>query len=239
MQSRKFATSLFKALDLLTLLSPHGTRLNVKEVAAAMSLPRSSALRLLDSLIHYNLVGRDAERQYHVTEQFKQWRMGDWNEQEAARLRPLMKRLCADVEELILLGRLEGRHISYVHMEEPRRRVRVTAPVGKNYELQVTAMGKLVMGQRPDLIPSDCSAKLKKEIAEAKKAHFAWNIRESEPDLITWATWAGPASAQTHLLVVAWPDFRFSEESLRKIKKIIREESAKIGPFALFQDTKK
>ena len=83
------------------------------------------------------------------------------------------------------------------------------------------------------------TARDEKEIDEAKKAHFAWNIRESEPDLITWATWAGPASAQTHLLVVAWPDFRFSEESLRKIKKIIREESAKIGPFALFQDTKK
>jgi DNA-binding IclR family transcriptional regulator len=236
MSSRKFATSLFKALDILTLLSSNGARFKIKEIVGALALPRSSVLRMIDSLMHYGLVERDADREYHVTKQFQQWRMGDWNEQQVALLRPMMKRISVEVEELALLGILEGRHIRYVHFEEPHRRVRVAPPMGKRYDLEVTAMGKLLMSQRPDLIPSNCSAKLKKEIEEARRNNFAWNIRESEPDVITWATWAGTPSTLTHLLVVAWPDFRYAPESLAKAKAIIKDEASTIGPFALFQN---
>jgi len=238
MDSRKFATSLFKALDLLTLLSSRGRRMSVAHIVDVMGLLRSSILRLLDSLIHYGLVDRDSERQYYVTTKFQHWRMADLNEQQIARYRPAMQRISMEVEEMALLGRFEGRSIRYLHCEEPKRRVRVSPPMGKRYDLEVTAMGKLIMSQRPDLIPHNCSEKLKREIEEAGRLHYAWNIRESEPDIITWATWLGNASVLTPLLVVGWPDSRYTEASLQKAKAILEEESGKVGPFAMFQEVR-
>lgn len=234
MDSRKFATSLFKALDLLTLLSSRGRRMSVAQIVDAMGLPRSSVLRLLDSLIHYGLVDRDSERQYHVTTKFQHWRMADLTEQQIARFRPTLQRISLEVGEMAVLGRLEGRSIRYLHCEEPNRRVRVAPPMAKRYDLEVTAMGKLIMSQRPDLMPDNCTDKLKEEVLNAGKSHYSWNIRESEPDIITWATWLGEASVLTPLLVVAWPDSRFSDSSLLKAKTILEEESKKIGPFAMF-----
>lgn len=238
MSSQKLATSLFKALDLLTLLSSRGRRLNIYHIVEAMQLPRSSVLRILDSLMHYGLVGRDSERQYFLTTKFKQWRTQDFNDQQVLCFTPMMQRISHEVGELVLLGRLEGRGIRYLHCEEPQRRVRVSPPMNKSYNLEVTAMGKLAMSQRPDLVPEHCAKKLKQEIEEAERSHCAWNIRESEADVITWATWLGEASILTPILVVAWPDSRFTKASQRKALAILKEESEKVGPFEIFQNPK-
>jgi len=234
MNRRKLSTSLFKALDILTLLGSHRKGLRINEIVDSMLQPRSSLLRYLDSLSYYGLIERDAQRRYVVTAKFRDWRLEDVSEQEVVRLTPLMKRLAKEVGETVLLGRLEGNRVSYLHFEEPICRVRVSPPMDKQYPLEVMAMGKLVMSQRADLVPEDCSDELRAEIDEASVSHVARNLRESEPGIITWGTWLGRPSALSSLLVVAWPDFRFSEESLELVKSILREESAKVGPFALF-----
>ena len=61
-ESRSLATSLFKALDLLGLLNARTSGIGIAGIVEEMGLPRSSLLRMLDSLAHYGFVERDEAR---------------------------------------------------------------------------------------------------------------------------------------------------------------------------------
>ena len=86
------------------------------------------------------------------------------------------------------------------------------------------AMGKLALTVRPDLLPDKPTPHLKKEIQAAEEEGSAWNRGDSEDGIIAWGTWLGDPSPLTPMLAVTWPDFRFSEKALRKVKKLLREE---------------
>ena len=225
METKHLATSLFKALDVLTLVSSKGTAgASITEVVDGMGLPRSSLIRMLDSLIHYGLVERLADRRYAVTPKFYDWKAEDTNGQLVKQFNPLMKRITEEVGEMTVLGRLVGRRIEHIHYVEPEIRVRVIPPVGRSFQLHTMAMGKLALTVRPDLIPDKPTPRLKKEIQAAEEEGCAWNRGDSEDGIIAWGTWLGDPSPLTPMLAVTWPDFRFSEKALRKVKKILREE---------------
>ena len=224
MESKHLATSLFKALDVLTLVSSRASSgVLIAEVVEGMALPRSSIIRMLDSLIHYGLVERLPNRRYVVTTKFYDWKAEDVSGQWVRQFDPLMKKLTKEVGEMTVLGRLVGRRIEHLHYVEPEIRVRVTPPVGRNFQIHTMAMGKLALTVRPDLFPDTVSARLKKEIKAAAEEGCAWNRGDSEDGIIAWGTWLGDPSPLTPMLAVTWPDFRFSEKALRKVKKILRE----------------
>ena len=96
-------------------------------------------------------------------------------------------------------------------------------PTGRVFAIERMAIGKLVLSQRPDLVPDGCSEASLAEIEKAGKQGFAWNRGESEEGIVAWGTWIGEPSALTPMLAVTWPDFRYSEESLEKVKAILRK----------------
>lgn len=223
-ESRSLATSLFKALDLLGLLNARTSGIGIAGIVEEMGLPRSSLLRMLDSLAHYGFVERDEARVYRVTSKFRDWRLEDGDERLKTRHRSLMRRIADEVGEMAVLGRLQGRRILHVSHEEPDCRVRVIPPEGRTFAIDRMAMGKLILSQRPDLVPNDCSEGLLAEITKAGKEGFAWNRGESEEGIIAWGIWLGEPSPLTPMLAVTWPDFRFSEDSLAKVKEIMGSE---------------
>lgn len=233
-ETRQLATSLFKGLDLLSLIAAESGGLGIQELVAAMSLPRTSLLRLLDSLIHYGLVERVEDRRYVVTQAFRDWRRSDPDQLLRDRFAPMMRRITDQLGEMTTMGRLSGREFMHVHCEEPDCRVRVTPPLGRRFAIEKMAMGKLVLGVRPDLIPEGTSPEFRKELDAIKNQGFAMNLAESEDAIVAWATWLGKPSPLTPLFAVTWPDFRFSEESLERAVRLLEEESAKVGPFPLF-----
>lgn len=221
METRGLATSLFKALDTLNLLSSRAGGAVIGEIVSEMNLPRSSLIRILDSLIHYGLVERDADRRYRVTSKFRDWRKEDRDEQLVAQYQPLLRQIADEVGEMAVLGRLQGRRLRHLHYEEPACRVRVVPPVGRSFAIEKMAMGKLALSQRPDLIPDDCSAPLLREIEAAGKDGFAWNRSESEEGILAWGTWLEEASPLSPMIAVTWPAFRFSEKALATVKRIL------------------
>jgi DNA-binding IclR family transcriptional regulator len=226
METRHLATSLFKALDVLTVVHAGGCAgVSIGEVVEAMSLPRSSLIRMLDSLIHYGLVERTPDRRYAVTATFHDWKSEDADGQLIKTYIPLMKQITSEVGEMTVLGRLVGRRIAHLHYEEPDSRVRVIPPVGRQFLLHTMAMGKLMLTVRPDLMPENVPQKLKKEIALAGREGFAWNRGDSEEGIVAWGTWLGEPSPLTPLLAVTWPDFRFSEKALSKVQRILKHHS--------------
>lgn len=221
-ESRSLATSLFKSLDLLGLLNARANGLSIAVIVEEMGLPRSSLLRMLDSLAHYGFVERDGARVYRVTSKFRDWRVEDGDERLKARYRPLMRRIADEVGEMAVLGRLQGRRMGHISHEEPNCRVRVIPPEGRTFAIDQMAMGKLILSQRPDLVPIDCSKMSLAEIEKAGKEGFAWNRGESEEGIIAWGTWLEEPSPLGPMLAVTWPDFRFSEDSLAKVKAILK-----------------
>ncbi len=220
-ETKGLATSLFKALDTLNCVSAHAEGVGIAAIVAEMGLPRSSVIRILDSLIFYGLVERDGEKRYRVTPKFRDWRREDRDDQLVAAYRPLMRRIADEVGEMAVLGRLRGRQIYHIHYEEPDCRVRVTPPVGRNFPIETMAMGKLALSQRPDLAPSALSKRARSEIAEAGRLGFAWNRGESEDGIVAWGTWLEAASPLAPMIAVTWPDFRFSDAALKKVKRLV------------------
>ena len=209
---------------MLGLLNARTSGIGIAGIVEEMGLPRSSLLRMLDSLAHYGFVERDEARRYRVTSKFRDWRVEDGDERLKTRFRSLMRRIADEVGEMTVLGRLQGRRIRHISHEEPDCRVRVIPPEGRTFAIDRMAMGKLILSQRPDLVPNDCSEGLLAEITKAGADGFAWNRGESEEGIIAWGTWLGEPSPLTPMLAVTWPDFRFSEDSLAKVKEIMGSE---------------
>jgi DNA-binding IclR family transcriptional regulator len=221
METRGLATSLFKALDTLNLLSSRSDGALIGEVVSEMGLPRSSLIRILDSLMHYGLVERSLERRYRVTSKFRDWRSEDRDEQLVSKYRPLLRKIADEVGEMAVLGRLQGRRIFHLHYEEPDCRVRVVPPVGRAFAIEKMAMGKLALSQRPDLVPEGCSSELREEIARVGKDGFAWNRSESEEGIIAWGTWLEEPSPLSPMIAVTWPSFRYSDRGLAQVKGLL------------------
>lgn len=221
METKGLATSLFKALDTLNLLSARSGGVRIGEVVTEMNLPRSSLIRILDSLIYYGLVERDGERRYCVTSKFRDWRTEDRDEQLISRYRPLLRKIADEVGEMAVLGRLQGRRIFHLHYEEPDCRVRVVPPVGRAFAIEKMAMGKLALSQRPDLFPESCSGAVQEEIKMAGEDGFAWNRSESEEGIVAWGTWLDRPSPLSPMIAVTWPSFRYSDEALDQVKKLL------------------
>ena len=224
--SRGLATSLFKALDVLSMLSVREEGLAIREVVEGMGLPRSSLIRILDSLIHYGLVERGADKRYRVTGKFREWRISNRDEELVDSRLDFMKRIAGDIGEMAILGQLQGRMIRHLHYEEPDCRVRVAPPIGRKIPLERMAMGKLALSQRPDLLRVGSPKKLILEIELAKETGEAWNRGESDEGIIVWGTWLGEPSPLTPMIAVAWPDFRYSEKALVKVRRLLASFSS-------------
>ena len=137
-----------------------------------------------------------------------------------------MERIASEVGEMAILGQLQGRGIRHLHYEEPDCRVRVAPPIGRKIPLERMAMGKLVLGQRPDLLPTGSPKNLIREIDLAKETGEAWNRGESEEGIIAWGTWLGEPSPLTPMIAVTWPDFRYSEGALAEVKRLLTRFSS-------------
>ena len=96
------------------------------------------------------------------------------------------------------------------------------------YPLHRTATGKLLLSQRPDLAAKLNDRRLQAEIELARTKGIAWNHRESDPNIIAVAVWAGLPSSTTPVICIKWPVFRFSEPKATRALATIRRVLAKL-----------
>lgn len=221
METRGLATSLFKALDALGVVSARSGGVRIGDIVDEMQLPRSSLIRILDSLIHYGFVERGDDKRYRVTSKFRDWRLADRDERLVETYRPVMRRISDEVGEMAVLGRLRGRQIHHLHYEEPDCRVRVTPPVGRSFAIEKMAMGKLALSKRPDLVPASVAQKTLDEIEAAGRTGYAWNRGESEDGIVAWGSWLEEDAPIAPMIAVTWPDFRYTDEALGRVKSIL------------------
>jgi DNA-binding IclR family transcriptional regulator len=222
---RRFATSLLKALDLLTALARRPEGQTVPELVAHLRLPRTSILRMLATLEHYGLVAQDG-RLWRTTERFYEWGRRETHHELQRRYHRALRAIAARVGELVELGVGEGGGVRYIDWVQADHPITVDPRKSSLYPLHRTATGKLILSQRPDLAAAVRDAHLQAEIAAAGRLGVAWNRQESDPNLVAVATWAAPPGPSAPVICVKWPFFRFTEAAAKRALVWIRRELA-------------
>ena len=226
MNAKALSTSLLRGLDVLSLIARAEEGLSIGEIGNRLSLARTTALRFVVTLQQYGLVEKTGSR-YGITSRFSDWTQHDYHDVLKSRYRKTLESIGRQVEELTFIGIVEGANVRHVDYVQAAHAIVVDPNPLKHHPLERTAMGKLVIGQRADLLASVAGNQpLLKEIQEASQRGVAWNRGETSPDLMVVATWAASPSAISPMIGIAWPKFRFSKSAARAALDIIRSQLA-------------
>ena len=192
-----------------------------------LKLPRTSILRMLSTVELYGLVVRQ-ENSWRTTERFYDWCSRDMHREIKERYHESLRLIADEVDELVELGVSEGGGVRYIDWVQAEHAISIDPLKSSLYPLHQTATGKLLLSQRPDLCETISERALLAEIALARTSGVAWNRRESDPNIMAVATWAGAPSGLTPVICVKWPFFRFSEARAKQALAIIRRTLAKL-----------
>lgn len=141
-----------RALDVLTLVAESDQELRLTQVAAALTLPKSSALRYLRTLSSAGFLHHDpSSDRYGMGTRL--WELG-----QRARGRrsirqlamPVMRDLRDLFDETVNLAVLDGLEIVYIELFESRRGLRMQTTLGAREPVYSTALGKALLAFLPE-----------------------------------------------------------------------------------------
>jgi IclR family acetate operon transcriptional repressor len=137
-----------RALDILEALATAGAPLGVSALAHTTGLPVGTIHRLLRTLAARGFVRQEPSRDYALGPAlFRVGRAG--NRAIAAPARPYLARLVEISGETANLAVLEGDHVVYVAQVPSPHRLRMFAEVGRHVLPHSTAVGKVLLADRP------------------------------------------------------------------------------------------
>jgi IclR family pca regulon transcriptional regulator len=143
---RYFIQSLAKGLAGLQAFTDIGRPLILSELAQAVGITNTAALRLCYTLTELGFIRRDSQKQYHLTPNVL--RLGypaiccsDWHDIAKYYLEQLFK----EVRETVGLSILEGAYIMYVIRITEREYMPLDIRIGTRLPVYCTAMGKVMM----------------------------------------------------------------------------------------------
>lgn len=143
------ADRLFQSIELLSTNGPTG----LMEISAQLGLNKSTAHRVLNSLIYMGYVKQDeTTSKYSLT--FKIWEIAN---QALGQLdiidlaRPYLKKLVASTGETVHLVQLNGIAAAYIDkVEAYQNPVRLVSKIGQSIPLYCSGVGKALLAEMPD-----------------------------------------------------------------------------------------
>lgn len=141
-----------RALEVLTLVAESDQELRLTQVATAMALPKSSALRYLRTLSAAGFLHHDPSTdRYGMGTRL--WELG-----QRARGRRSIRQLATPVmrdlrdlfDETVNLAVLDGPEIVYIELFESRRGLRMQTTLGAREPVHSTALGKALLAFLPE-----------------------------------------------------------------------------------------
>ena len=143
--------TLQRGLNILELLSEHPDGLELHEIARALTLPKSTAHNLMQTLLAMRYVRLTPAARYQLT--LKTFEVGAAVAQGTdvgQVLRQYMMKAFAECNETMHCGVLAGRKVLYIDKIESTRSIRMASHVGIRMPLHATAMGKAFLAAMDD-----------------------------------------------------------------------------------------
>ena len=227
-QNRAIASSFLKGLDLMTVLARRPEGISMSILVRKLNLPRTSILRMLNTLQGYGLVAKSG-RVWCATNQFYEWCSRDTQTELTLRYQGTIRAVAAEIGELVELGIGEASGVRFIYWNQRDESGTLDPLKSGIHPLHRTAAGKLVLSLRPNSVVDPSTPKLLDELAEARATGIAWNLRESDPNVVAVATWAGAPSMATPIICIKWPFYRFTPEKAQRGLAIVRSELARLN----------
>lgn len=238
--------SVDNALRVLLMLRTRA-QLRVTEVSDELGIARSTAHRLLGTLVHHGFVRQEvrghAYRPGPVLVEIALASSGQSDIRPVAR--PHITRLAADLHETVSILALEGDHVRFLDGVESDQPVRVTARTGALMPAHSTSGGKVLLAELPpshlrSLYPAGPQAvtdrtitdlrALEDELAAVRKEGFATNLGENEAGLSALAVPVRDAKGVVRAaLIVSLPASRLRPVQIPQLVSRLHDTAAGIG----------
>lgn len=216
-------STVFKALDALTILTARDEGIPLPDLALALNQPRTNVVRLVRTLQNYGFVACRGRR-WMATATFRRWSTpSDRHLEFRRRYQSTLAALAATTGELVMLGLHEGNGIIHIDaIQSAHRLCRMPAP-GIRHSLRFSALGKLALSRRPDLAIKFPEPAFQAELDEIRRTGVAWNRLAPIRGLVGMAIPGFTNLPTEPMLAITWPEARFNEEAAANARQAARE----------------
>jgi len=227
-----------RALDLLMCFSQDEPALSLTRLAEQVSVPKSTAHRLLTTLENKRFVTRNKStgmyqlgfRFLEMAALLRETDMEHWAQ-------PYLEALSAECGETVDLAVLDGAHVIYLQVVESSQRVKLAVAVGQRLPAFCTASGKAFMAFLPaaqveQILAEGLSrytehtkvsrAELEEDLRVTRERGFGISEQEYERDINAVA--APILNDEGHpvaVIAIAGPSFRLSRERMLELGQSI------------------
>lgn len=187
------AQTLAKALDILFAIAATGTQLSVSEIASQVSIPESTAYRLLRTLEQNGIVERKVKGKISLG--FRILDLARCLYQEIDRelfiiARPIMEKLTEECGETSVLMVRSGLHVVCIQSVESQRPIHFSLPNGRILPLHLSASGKAILAFENQAIidhvlkDSNNLAAVKADLDRIRQQGYSVTVAEIDEDVM-------------------------------------------------------
>lgn len=237
-----------RVLNILNLLSINTDGLTLTEISKAISVPKSTLYPILQTMTDMNYIqlGKDSFRYKLGISTFCIGSSYSQDEYMLEFVKPIMKEVVTEIEEICQMGILEGSNVLYVLKEEPKvgLDIRIITRVGKRIPAYCTALGKALLSNSDieevkklypkGLIPytentiTDFDV-LNNQLSTIRIEHIAKEYEEITKGLCCYAVPLESNGNVVAALSVSIPSFRVTTEKLTLVTELLLNARKQFG----------
>lgn len=227
--------SVKRTFDILEYISQNGNLVRLNDIAHALQLQKTTVHNFLNTLKELGYVEQDElTPRYRLTSKLQDLYVPVSTIPILKnKLRPALEQITKQTGETSYLSVQMGTFFRHELISEPRRSVRISLELNKDFGMLKTAIGKVFMANSVHLqnallenLPETEKLKLVSELKQILNLNYALDLEEFETDLNCVAIPIKEQQRVVAVLGVSGPAFRFGKEEMLNAVKILNDISA-------------
>lgn len=224
--------SVKRVFEILEYISQNGNLVRLNDIAHALQLQKTTVHNFLNTLKELGYVEQDElSPRYRLTSKLQDLYVPVSTIPILKnKLRPALEQITKQTGETSYLSVQMGTFFRHELISEPKRSVRISLELNKDFGMLKTAIGKVFMANSTHLqnvllenLPEAEKIKLVSELKQISKMNYALDFEEFEPDLNCVAIPIKEQQRVVAVLGVSGPAFRFGKEEMLNAVKILND----------------
>lgn len=224
--------SVKRVFEILEYISQNGNLVRLNDIADALQLQKTTVHNFLNTLKELGYVEQDElSPRYRLTSKLQDLYVPVSTIPILKnKLRPALEQITKQTGETSYLSVQMGTFFRHELISEPKRSVRISLELNKDFGMLKTAIGKVFMANSTHLqnvllenLPEAEKLKLVSELKQISKMNYALDFEEFEPDLNCVAIPIKEQQRVVAVLGVSGPAFRFGKEEMLNAVKILND----------------